>query len=294
VGRKIRRWLLSLGLLGCLTGHCLPAAAGSPVWVIHGPHNTVYLAGSVHLLKAGEAALPGAFDRAYASSKGLVMELDVGNVNPMEAMGWMLEHGMLPAGMTLRQRIGETRYQRVATEAQRLGLPIELLQQFQPWVIGLQLLESQYQALGFEADAGVEQQLDHRAQADGKSVRGLETLGEQLGALGAMSDDDQTRFLDMIVAEMGDVGSDTQQVITAWRAGDAARLAALLSEEYKSFPALYRTLVSDRNKHWMPQLERLLQDSQDYFVVVGALHLVGEGGLLDLMKRAGYRPEQLN
>jgi uncharacterized protein len=294
VGRKIRRWLLSLGLLGCLTAHCLPAAAGSPVWAIHGPHNTVYLAGSVHLLKSGDSALPAAFDRAYAGSRGLVMELDVGNVNPLEAGGWMLEHGMLPAGVTLRQRLGDTRYQRVATEAQRLGLPPEMLQQLQPWVIGLQLLQMQYQQLGFEADDGVEQQLDHRAQADGKPVTGLETLGEQLGALGSMSEDDQTRFLDMIVAEMGDVGSDTQQVITAWRAGDAARLAALLSDEYKSFPALYRTLVSERNKHWMPQLQKLLQANQDYFVVVGALHLVGDGGLLDLMRHAGYRAEQLN
>ena len=294
MGRKIRRWLLALGLLGGLTAHGPTAQAGSPVWAIHGPHNTVYLAGSVHLLKAGDSTLPAAFDRAYAGSKGLVMELDLDNMNPLEAGGWMLEHGMLPAGVTLRQRLGATRYQRVATEAQRLGLPPELLQQLQPWVIGMQLLEMQYQQLGFEADQGVEQQLDHRAQADGKPVSGLETVAEQLGLLGAMSDDDQTRFLDMIVAEMGDVGSDTQQVITAWRSGDAARLAGLLSEEYKSFPALYRTLVSERNRRWMPQLEKLLQDRQDYFVVVGALHLVGDGGLLDLMRRAGYRPEQLN
>ena len=70
-------------------------------------------------------------------------------------------------------------------------------------------------------------------------------------------------------------------------------LLHLLGEEYKSFPALYRMLVSDRNKRWMPQLEKLLQSGQDYFVVVGALHLVGDGGLLDLMRRDGYRPEQM-
>ena len=79
-------------------------------------------------------------------------------------------------------------------------------------------------------------------------------------------------------------------MITAWRNGDAARLGALLSEEYKSFPALYRMLVSDRNRRWMPQIEKLLQEQQDYFVVVGALHLVGDGGLLELMRRDGYKP----
>jgi uncharacterized protein len=294
VGREICRWLsLALGLLGGLTAPLI-AAAASPVWAIHGSHNTLYLAGSVHLLKADDSALPAAFNRAYASSKGLVMELDVGNVDPLETTGWMLEHGTLPQGTTLRQRLGDTRYQRVASEAKQLGLPTELLGQFQPWVVGMELLELQYQKLGFQSDAGVEQQLDQRAQADGKPVTGLETVAEQLGVLGALSDEDQARFLDMIVGDMDEVDSDTKEVIVAWRNGDAARLGALLSEEYTSFPALYRTLVSERNKHWMPRLEKLLQSQQDYFVVVGALHLVGDGGLLELMRRAGYKPEQLN
>jgi uncharacterized protein YbaP (TraB family) len=288
VGRTICRWLFSLGLFGCLS-----AQAGSPVWAIRGEHNTVYLAGSVHLLKADDAALPAAFNRAYSSSKALVMELDLDDLNPLDVASWMMQNGMLPEGVTLRGKLGDARYLRVTAEAKRLGVPLEMLEQFQPWVIGLQLLETQYQQLGFEAESGVEQQLEQRAQADGKPVRGLETLAQQLGVLGAMSDDDQARFLDMVVTEMHDVGSDTQQVISAWRTGDAQKLAALLGDEYKSFPALYRALVSDRNKHWVPQIEKLLQEPQDYLVIVGALHLVGDGGLLDLMRRDGLRPEQL-
>jgi len=289
VDRRIRRWILALGLLGCLN-----AQAASPVWAIHGEHNTVYLAGSVHLLKADDAGLPSAFDLAYSHSRKLVMEIDLGNLNPLDAAGWMMEHGMLPGGTTLRERIGDARYQRVAGEASRLGMPAQLLGQFQPWVIGMQLLQMQYQQLGFEADAGVEQQLEHRAQADGKPVSGLETVAEQLAVLGGLSDDDQARFLDMIVGQLHDVGSDTQTVITAWRTGNAARLAGLLGDEYKSFPVLYRSLVSDRNRRWMPKIEQLLQEDQDAFVVVGALHLVGDGGLLELARRDGYRPEQLN
>ena len=76
--------------------------AASPVWAIHGDHNTVYLAGSVHLLKASDSALPAGFDRAYRGSRELVMELGLGKVDPMEAAGWMMEHGMLPEGTTLR------------------------------------------------------------------------------------------------------------------------------------------------------------------------------------------------
>jgi uncharacterized protein YbaP (TraB family) len=289
VGRKTRRWLLALSLLGSLTAH-----AGSPVWAIHGDHNTVYLAGSVHLLKANDSKLPPAFDRAYSGSKAIVMELAIDKVDPMQTATWMMEHGMLKEGTTLRSILGEDRYRRVSAEAERLGVPTEVADMLQPWALGLQLIELQYVQLGFDPQQGVEQQLQHRAQADGKPISGLETMDEQLGVLQGMSYPDQARFLDMIVTEMHDVEGETQSVVTAWRSGDSAKLAALLSDEYKSFPALYRLLVTERNKHWIPQIEKLLHGNQDYFVVVGALHLVGDGGLLELMRRDGFKPESIN
>lgn len=289
MGRKTRCWLLALGLFGSLT-----AQAGSPVWAIHGDHNTVYLAGSVHLLKANDSRLPAAFDRAYGGSKALVMELDMSKVDPMQAATFMMEHGMLKEGTSLRATIGEDRYRRVTAEATRLGVPTEVMDMMEPWALGLQLLEMQYAQLGFDPQQGVEQQLQHRAQADGKPISGLETMDDQLGVLEGMSYPDQARFLDMVVTEMHDVESETQSVVTAWRTGDSAKLAALLSDEYKSFPALYRLLVTERNKRWVPQIEKLLHGNQDYFVVVGALHLVGDGGLLDLMRRDGYKPESVN
>jgi uncharacterized protein YbaP (TraB family) len=289
VGRKTHRWLFALGLLGSVTAH-----AGSPVWTIHGDHNTVYLAGSVHLLKADDSSLPPAFAHAYKGSKAIVMELAIDKVDPMETASWMLENGMLKEGTTLRGTIGDDRYSRVSMEAERLGVPMEAADMLQPWALGLQLIELQYVQLGFDPQRGVEQQLQHMAQADGKPISGLETMDEQLGVLQGMSYPDQARFLDMIVTEMRDVESETQSVVTAWRTGDSAKLASLLSDEYKTFPNLYRLLVTERNKRWVPQIEKLLHGSQDAFVVVGALHLVGDGGLLELLRHDGYKPETLN
>ncbi len=105
MGRKTSGWLLALGLLGSLTAH-----AGSPVWAIHGDHNTVYLAGSVHLLKAADASLPPGFDRAYKGSRAIVMELAIDKVDPMATASWMMENGMLKDGATLRATIGDERY----------------------------------------------------------------------------------------------------------------------------------------------------------------------------------------
>jgi len=289
VGRKARFWLLALGLFGSVTAH-----AASPVWALHGDHNTVYLAGSVHLLKAAESTLPPGFDRAYKGSKAIVMELAIDKVDPMATASWMMENGMLQEGTTLRDKIGEERYRRVSKEAERLSVPTEAIDMMQPWVVGLQLIEMQYMKLGYDPQSGVEQQLQHKAQADGKPISGLETMDEQLGVLQGMSNADQARFLDMVVDEMHDVGGETQSVVNAWRSGDAGKLSALLGDEYKSFPNLYRLLVSERNKRWVPQIEKLLHGSQDAFVVVGALHLVGDGGLLEILRRDGFKAEQLN
>ncbi len=290
MGRKTCRRVFALGFLGCLT---TLAHAASPVWAIHGDHNTVYLAGSVHLLKAGDSALPPAFDRAYASSPNLVMELDLGKVDAMQAAAWMAQHGVLPEGTDLERALGAARYQRVSTEAGKLGVPMEMLGQFAPWVLGLQLMETQYAKAGFDSEQGVEQQLEHRAQADHKQTEGLETLEEQLGYFETLTPEQQNKFLDLVLNDLHDVDSDTQDVIRAWRAGDAAKLAALLSDEYRQFPALYQLLVTSRNKRWEPQIQRLLHQKDNYFVVVGALHLVGDGGLLQLLRKDGFKVEQL-
>ena len=289
MGRTALRWLLALGLFGCLNAH-----AASPVWAIRGAHNTVYLAGSIHLLPSDDTALPPAFDRAYADAAKLVMEIDLGKFDPLEASVWMMDHGALPPGVKLRQVLGEARYLRVTSAAASLGVPAAGLDSQAPWMVGIELTEAAYTHEGFDPEAGVEEQLVRRAQADGKATAGLETLPEELGGLIALSREDQVRMLDETLDELKDIKSEMADIVTAWRGGDAARLATLLSSEYKAFPTLYRPLVLERNERWLPQIEQLLHAQQNCMVVVGSLHLVGEGGLLEQLRKRGYTARQLN
>jgi uncharacterized protein YbaP (TraB family) len=290
VGRFIRRWFLVavLGLFGCLTAH-----AEAPIWAIRGAHNTVYLAGSVHLLRAKDAALPAAFERAYADADALVMEIDLDDLNPLESQSWMLEHGTFSDETTLSGVLGKKRFERVEQEGNRLGLPVEALQMLEPWLVAMTLAQLEYMKLGFDPEQGVEKQLERKAQADHKEITGLETLQEQLGLLDGMSYEDQARFLDLTLEEMDQMEGETDSLLSAWRTGNAQKLAATLGDEYRVAPALYRMLVADRNKRWMPQIEKLLKDNKDYLVVIGALHLVGSGGLLELMKDRGYEAKQM-
>ncbi len=282
------RWLLALGLLGCLS-----AEAAAPVWAIRGAHNTLYLAGSIHLLPEADAALPPALARAYADSACLVMEIDLGKLAPAEALDTLMQHGGLPDTTSLREIAGAPRYARTSAAAAALGLPAASLDHEAPWMVALQLTELEYARLGFDPEQGVEQQLLRRALADHKSTAGLESLADEMGVFEALTPATQLRFLDMVLDDLDDTGDETRAVLAAWRRGDAARLAALLTAEYRSFPALYDALVMDRNRSWLPQIEQLLKGEENCLVVVGALHLVGKGGLLELLRRDGHPPVQL-
>jgi uncharacterized protein YbaP (TraB family) len=278
----MRHWLLAVCLLGSLS-----ARAQSPVWALHGARNTVYLAESVHLLKPGDSTLPGALNRAYADSKELVMEMDLAKLDTSSVSAWMLEHGRYPEGESMQTALGPERYARVLAEATALGLPLEQLGVLRPWVVALTLTDLMYLKLGYQPDSGVEEQLIARAQADGRPTAGLETLDQELGQLEHLSPEDQARFLELTLTDLKDSGDETDQMLAAWRTGNNVELAAELSDAYRQFPELYRVLVSERNEHWLPQIKAYLNADHNVLIVVGALHLVGKGGLLELLKNSG-------
>jgi len=278
----MRHWLLALGLLGSLT-----ARAQSPVWALHGAHNTVYLAESVHLLKPGDSALPGAFTRAYDDSSQLVMEMDLAKLDTSSVTEWMMEHGRYPEGQSMQQALGPERFAHVVAQATTLGLPLEQLSILRPWVVALTLTDLMYLKLGYDPESGVEEQLVARAQRDGRGTAGLETLDQELGQLEHMSAEDQARFLELTLQDLKDTDNETDLMLGAWRSGDSGALAAQLSDAYQQFPELYRVLVSERNQRWLPQIRSYLAADHNVLIVVGALHVVGKGGLLELLRGAG-------
>ncbi len=292
---KLRRRARALeaALLAVAAAGAAPATPAANVWAVQGAHNTVYLAGSVHLLRPG-TALPAALDRAYADSRALVLEIDLATLDPAAGQEYVRTHGMLPAGQTLRGVIGEERYARLEKEAGALGLPLASLAPLEPWTAALTLTEFEYARAGLDPDAGVERQLERRAQNDHKPIQGLETLEDQLGLLHEMSYEDQARFLDLSGSEGEDLDTDTAAILEAWSTGNEKQLERLLRSEYVEFPELLERLVTDRNRRWIPELVGFLKGNENELVVVGALHLVGKDGVIALLRARGYRVRALD
>jgi uncharacterized protein len=280
-------------LLLCGTGAAARGDDGHHTfWVATGAHNSVYLLGSVHVLKPTARDLPPEALSAYEHAQALVMEIDLNNIAADSLLGSDLDLETLPAGQTLEQVLGGEAYAKFAAHVKALDLEPEFFSAFQPWVAAMALQQAELTQQGFDAGAGVDEQFAQRAAADHKPIIALETVEQQLGIFAHLSMDQQRRFLLYTLDDADDAVHSADAVVSAWRTGDVKKLERLLSESSAEYPELFRMLTVDRNRQWLPTVVSLLHEQQDYMVIVGALHLVGGDGLVQMLQQAGYRVVQ--
>ena len=284
---EVLPWLAAMALSTPVAGAREPGL----LWAVEGQQNTVYLLGSVHLLRdADQLGLPGAAEAAYADAERLVMEIDLDDpavASPVAMISEMQRSALLPAGSTLREVLGSD-HAAIATQAAHAGLDLAMLDGFAPWFVATLLLQAELAGRGFRPELGVEQRIAERALRDGKPIEGLETPAEQFAVLARLPLPLQKRFLQMTLEETGTIDADLERMLEAWRTGNAEALAELLSDGYEEFPELYGPLTEQRNRAWVEEIGALLDDADDYLVVVGALHLVGRDSVVDLLRRRGY------
>ncbi len=288
---------LSFGLAGLLL---LQLACGvaqargdAAVWSVKGERNTVYLAGSVHALPKDHAEFSPQLEQAYAAAKIVYMEVDLDDMNPLEAMQFVTSRGTLPQDQRLADLVGADQYVRVNQTAQSLDVPEIVIDRLEPWAAAMVLTQFALQKSGFDPALGIDMQLVERARVDGKPIEGLETVIDQLSIFDDRSMEEQTRFLIDSVDDMATLERDLARLVEAWRTGDMRGLEREFKKERAQAPGLYDELLGARNRKWLPKIVDLLDDDQDYLVVVGTLHFVGRDGLLTLLKRAGHRPSPL-
>ena len=286
--RGLTRGLAGLLLLAFAS---LSHARGeTSVWTVKGKANTVYFAGSVHALPKEHAHFPEQLERAYEAAKVVMLEVDLDDMDPLEAVQFITVNGTLPPEKSLQDVVGEKDYARVSELAGNLGIPEMAITRLEPWAAALVLTQFALVKTGFDSNLGIDMQITERAKKDGKPVEGLETVIDQLSVFDARSFPEQTRFLLDSTDDAEHLGEDLSKLIDAWRTGDLRALEKEFAKERAKSPALYDALLVTRNHQWMPKIEALLNGDQDYLVVVGTLHYVGKDGLLSLLEKRGFKP----
>jgi len=289
---NVKRALTCSALSAMLCGPAL-ARDQHVLWTVEGQHNTVYLLGSIHVLRTSDGGLPQVADAAYADAEQLVMEIDMDEAaaEPLALVGSMQRAATLPAGQTLRGVLGSD-YAHVQAQALEAGVDLAALDGYAPWFVALTLMTLELAKRGFDPALGIEQTLAARASTDHKPITGLETAEQQFAVLSSLPLPEQKRFLLMSLEEAGRMDEELESMLTAWRTGDTDKLETLLTAEFDKFPELYKPLTEDRNRAWMGKLVDLLDEDDDYLVVVGALHLVGHNSVVDLLRERGYEVRQ--
>jgi uncharacterized protein YbaP (TraB family) len=262
------------------------------LWELHGKHNTVYLFGSIHVLRQSDYPLPPVVLNAYSHAKSIFMEVNLAEMDAQTMQAELLNSAMLKDGKTLPQVLGKPRYDHAGELAHEVGVELSTFDQFAPWFAAEAISQLQLMQLGFDPKSGVEMYFLDRARSDGKTVAGLETIHDQIAIFDALTLDAQAQYLLSSLEEAHDLPREVDAMVRAWSRGDIAWFEAQMKSDLGKDPQLYQSVLVARNRKWVPKIEALLNDDRDYLVIVGTGHLVGAGSVIELLKKDGIAAVQ--
>jgi uncharacterized protein YbaP (TraB family) len=262
--------------------------ADPALWVVKDKDTTVYLFGTIHMLKPGltwfDEAVKTAFDRSDEVKLEIVMP------DPATMQGLVQATGVAPAGTPpLTQRLPEGKRAAFSKAVTDLGLPANALDRFRPWLAATQLSVGPLSKLGYDSDNGPEEVITAAAKQANKPVTGLETPEQQLGFFSSLSDAAQMQFLESTIDEMSKVDTQMSGMVDDWTRGDPEALAREMNDELKSSPEVAKVLLTDRNRTWAGWIKQRMAMPGTVFVAVGAGHLAGPESVQANLAKLGVK-----
>lgn len=275
-----------------------PAAAEATVkvkpalWAVKDADTTVYLFGTVHVLKPGLSWFDGAVQKAFDKSDELVLELVLPD-DQSEVAKATLPMAMDQSGKPLPQKLDPETLAAYQATLTGLGLPANAFDAFEPWFAGVTLSVLPLTKHGYDPNQGVEKQLTAKAKAGAKPVSGFETLTEQLGFFDTLPEVEQVSFLKSVVKDIDKLGPQLDKMVLLWGKGDPDGLAVTMNESMEATPELAKTLLFDRNARWADQIKTRMDKPGTVFVAVGAGHLAGEKSVQDYLAERGLKAQRI-
>lgn len=272
----MRKWLsafLALFLPTAALAETQPAIKADPaIWVVKDEDTTIYLFGTVHVLKPGTAWFDGGVKAAYDASSEVVLEMI--EPEPAEVASLVMQKAVDPDGPPLSEKLGKSApaYQAAMSA---VGMPAAQFEQFEPWFAATVLSVGSVTKAGFNPESGVEKSITAAAAKDGKTLGEIESINEQLDFFDTLSENAQITWLNETVKEMPKASESLDKMVERWAAGDPDGLAALMNKDASMSPELLKTLLVDRNARWADWVQKRLEQPGTVFVAVGAGHLAG-------------------
>ncbi len=294
--RYTRRTARAILVVFCLLGYASLAAAAKDkafFWEVTGQDNTLYLLGSIHFARADFYPLRDAIEMAFAKSDHLAVEININAIDPAKIQRMLLEIGTYPAPDSIVNHLGASTLAKLQRYLAANELPFEALANQKPGLLMITLATLELTKQGLSATQGVDLYLLQQA-AGQKVILEMETLEEQFAIL--LDPEDPEQMLEQSLDELEDYPALVTLLLESWRLGDSDALEELMINkplrEYPESKQSFDKLFTQRNIKMTNKIEAYLATGRSHFVVVGAGHLVGEQGIVELLRDAGYRVTQ--
>lgn len=267
------------------------AKAEPAMWVIRDADSTIYLIGTLHLLKRGSDWNSAKVKTTVQESTELWLEIpDLDDKSQLS--GLMAKFGMDPQH-PLSTKLDGNQRKRLEKVAAGYGIPAATLEPMRPWLAAVILSAGPLAKAGYDPNAGVERVLVAQAKAEGDQIKGLETAEDQFHALADLSDAEQVTFLTTTLDDLDKDIALLDRLAKAWVDGDIATIEHLGMDEMKQkAPAVYEKLLVRRNIAWSEKIAAMLKGSGVQQVAVGALHLVGPDSVQAQLAKRGIKVER--
>jgi uncharacterized protein YbaP (TraB family) len=283
--------LLILG--GCKSAPVAPVAkdADPALWVVRDADTTIYLFGTVHLMRPGLTWFDEGVRAAFVASNELVLELVMPPDDQMQAL--IAELGTAKSGPSLPDQLPPAVAARLRAALPKLGMSSTALDRTEPWLAALTLSVLPIRQLGYDDKDGAEQVLSAAAKAQGKPIEGLETARQQFGYFDRLSLPAQRQLLATTLDDLPKAGAEIDAMVKKWSAGDADGLAKLLNEDLDRAPELKQALLVTRNRNWANWIAARMKKPGTVFVAVGAGHLAGSESVQAELAKRGFKVERV-
>lgn len=260
------------------------------LWKVTSDSSIVYLLGSIHVARDDLYPLDRQIEEAFSESDTLVVEVNISDADSEIIQEKFIARGFYLDDSTLKERISADTFKRTQKKLEDLGKNIDNMNKYKPWFLAFTLVTFELAKLGFDADKGIDQYFLGKA-TEAKNILDLETIDYQLNLFDNLSDEQQELFLISTLVEADILEQEMERLVKAWRIGDAGSVSDILQQGLKKHPELepiYEKVFYERNNNMSLQIEEFLKSGHNYFVVVGAGHLVGPKGIIQLLKNKGY------
>jgi uncharacterized protein YbaP (TraB family) len=269
----------------------LSAKAEPAMWVIKDSDSTIYLIGTLHLLKHDTEWNAEKVKKTVKESTELWLE--IADFDDQSALLGLVTKLGMDAEHPLSSKLNDQQKEKLAKIAGGFGVPSATLEPMRPWMAAFLLAEMQFLKAGYDPKAGVERTLKAQAVAEGDKVQGFETAEEQLRMLADLPEADQVAFLSTMLDDLEKGMELVEQLAKAWLNGDTDTIARLADDEIKrEAPRVYEKLIVKRNIAWSEKIEKMLKGSGVQLIAVGAAHLAGSDSVQAQLAKRGIKVER--